>query len=505
MKAIVEKMVSVLPLVAKYGVLAGALLYLLLFIGLACVRMQYPYELEWMEGGCIQQVQRVLDGEQLYTEPSLEYTAFIYTPLYFWVSAGATKLFGPGFFALRLVSFLSTLGCVAVIALFVRRETKSWYCGMLAGGLYTATFTLTGGWLDIARSDPLFILLLLGAIYFLRSGGGLLTSAAAAILMALSFLAKQTALVVAVPLIVYTLLSVRTQPKRLLFPVLFVLFVLASTYKLDAATEGWFSFYIFELPRMHSFLPEKTIRFWLFDVGQPLSVALALSLTYIGLQLRKRTLDDFLFYFMLLGGMVGAAWFSRMHDGGYNNVVMPAYALLAILFGTGVHALTDRGEDAPANVLGVDGSLFGTAVALLCLIQFVTLSYDPRTQLPTKGDVDAAKQWSGIVEAFDGDVLVPYHGELASRSGKLFCGQGMSLNDVLRMGDCEIQRKLESEISTAIISGRYDAIILDEPWCWFMDEIEQAYEFRGSVFNRNDVFWPVSGVRLRPEFLYVRR
>lgn len=505
MKTIIDRVVSAVPPVARYAALAGALVYLLTFVGLACVRMQYPYELEWMEGGTIQHVQRVLDGQQLYVEPSLEFTPFIYTPLYFWVAAAASKAFGLGFFPLRLVAFLATMGCAAVILLFVRRETRSLYCGALGACLYLATFPLTGGWLDISRADPLFILLLLGCVYALRSKPGITSAVVAGVLLALSFLSKQTALMVAVPLVLYTLISARKRPRLLAFPVVFISLVIASSRLLDGATDGWFSYYIFELPRMHAFLPEKTLSFWLFDVGRPLSIALGISLAAIGLMLRKREKNDFIFFFLLFGGMVGAAWFSRMHDGGYKNVVMPAYAFLAMLFGMGVHVLTASGEESPAGLLGIAPRHFGVAIMLLCLVQFVTLSYDPRLQLPSGDDRQAAEFLDSTLQAFDGDVLVPYHGELAARSGKLFCAQGMALNDVLRIEDSDLQRKLEGEISSAILSGKYDAIILDEPWYWFMDEIEQAYEFKGSVFDRNDVFWPVAGVRLRPEYLYVRR
>ena len=505
MKAMIDKSVDALPTIVKVAVLAGASLFFLLFIGLACMRMQYPHELEWMEGGTIQHVQRVLDGHQLYVEPSLEFTPFIYTPLYFWIAAAAAEVFGLGFFPLRLVAFLATMGGAAVILLFVKRETRSLYCGVLGGCLYLATFPLTGGWLDISRADPLFILLLLGCVYALRSKPGLCMAATAGALLALSFLAKQTALMVGVPLVLYTLIFARKHPRLLAFPVVFISLVIASSRLLDGATDGWFSYYIFELPRMHAFLPEKTLSFWLFDVGRPLSVALGMSLVAIGLMLRKRDKHDFIFFFLLFGGMVGAAWFSRMHDGGYKNVVMPAYAFLAMLFGMGVHVLTSSDKESPAALLGIDQRYFGMAIMLLCLVQFVTLSYDPRLQLPSGDDRQAAVFLDNTLQSFNGDVLVPYHGELASRSGKFFCGQGMALNDVLRIEDSDIQRKLEGEIAAAILSGKYEAILLDEPWYWFMDEIEQAYEFKGSLFDRNDVFWPVAGVRLRPEFLYVRR
>ena len=55
-------------------------LTLLLVVGLS--RIGYPYELEWMEGGSLQNVQRVVGGESIYVEPSIDFVPFLYTPLY---------------------------------------------------------------------------------------------------------------------------------------------------------------------------------------------------------------------------------------------------------------------------------------------------------------------------------------------------------------------------------------------------------------------------------------
>jgi len=103
----------------------SALAYLLLFLYLALRRLGYPYELEWMEGGTVDHVRRILSGQRLYVEPSIEFTPFIYTPLYFYTAALLAKVFGVSFFALRLVSFLSSIGCFVIIFQFVRRETRS--------------------------------------------------------------------------------------------------------------------------------------------------------------------------------------------------------------------------------------------------------------------------------------------------------------------------------------------------------------------------------------------
>ena len=46
----------------------------------------FPFELESVEGHCLQQVGRVLDGQPLYVAPSLDFVPLIYMPLYFYLA-----------------------------------------------------------------------------------------------------------------------------------------------------------------------------------------------------------------------------------------------------------------------------------------------------------------------------------------------------------------------------------------------------------------------------------
>ena len=181
-----------------------AILYLLVYVVIACLRLRYPFELEWMEGGSVDHVRRILDGKGLYVEPGIDFVPYIYTPLYFYVSAALARVIGIGFLPLRIVSFVSSLGCLLLIAGWVRRETDSRLFGLLAAGLFAATFRAGGAWLDIARVDSLCLLLFLAGACLLRFAASPGGTGAAGLLLALSFLTKQTALVMAAPLVVAT-------------------------------------------------------------------------------------------------------------------------------------------------------------------------------------------------------------------------------------------------------------------------------------------------------------
>ena len=77
----------------------------------------------------------------------------------------------------------------------------------LASALFAATFKLTGAWFDLARIDSLFVFLALSSVYFLRFTTFRGSSFLSALLISLSFLTKQSALFLFIPMAVYCLLT----------------------------------------------------------------------------------------------------------------------------------------------------------------------------------------------------------------------------------------------------------------------------------------------------------
>ena len=138
-----KRLLRIFSTLLKYTALGGAIFYIVVYILIALTRMTYPYQLEWMEGGSVDHVRRILTGHQLYGKPSLSFTPYIYTPLYFYVSAMVTKVIGIGFVPLRFVSFVSSLGCFMMIFLFVKRETRCILCSLLSVGFFAAATTNT--------------------------------------------------------------------------------------------------------------------------------------------------------------------------------------------------------------------------------------------------------------------------------------------------------------------------------------------------------------------------
>ena len=195
--------------ILRYLLIAASLWYLVVYVAVAWLRLRYPFDLEWMEGGSVDHVVRVLQHQPLYVAPQIAFIPFEYPPLYFWVSALVAKIVGIGFFPLRLVSFLSSLVCFACIYRIVRTETNRTLPGLLAAGLFAGTFRASGAWLDLARVDSLFLALFLLALLILRTRTSDRWYLTAGVLLALSFLTKQTALAMAFPIVLYALLAHR--------------------------------------------------------------------------------------------------------------------------------------------------------------------------------------------------------------------------------------------------------------------------------------------------------
>lgn len=445
-----------------------------------------------MEGGSLDHVRRILTGQALYVSPSLEFVPYIYTPLYFYLSAGLSGIMGLGFVPLRLISLASSLGCFAVIFLMVRRETRSIVGALLASGLVAATFRLSGAWFDLARVDSLCLLLLLGGFYLVRRSWARPIYALAGLLLALAFLTKQIALATALPILGYAALI--DWRRSLLLVATFGGLVTASTLALDHIHDGWYMYYIYRLPRGHEIIASEFHKFWIRDLLRPLPIAVAMSAFCLQRCLRKPFARENLFYPMLAVGMIGGSLSARVHLGGYDNVLMPAYSVVAILFGLGVH------EMARSKHMGRYSRIVIAGVYLACLVQFGLLRYDPAEQIPTDEDLTSGSQLVDMIRGIDGDAWMPDHGFIAAEAGKRWYAHRMAIHDVLRGDGGKGRTDLLAEIRDAISSRRFDAIIFDS--YWRKDDIRRSYDERRLVFVSPDAFWPVTGKRTRPTLLY---
>ena len=483
----------------EYTLLFSTVTSLAIYLWIAYYRLQYPFELEWIEGGVVDQVQRIVHGGSIYVAPGINFVPFLYPPLYFYLSAAASLIFGGGFFPLRLVSFVASLVTFASIFLIVRATTKNGWAALLALGLFASTFRVTGAWLDIARVDSLFLALWLLFVYMVISKEkSLFHAILAGGLAALAFLTKQTALILCLPILAYFVW--RNWKYALSLIVTFALIVGITTLIFNLASGGWYTYYVFDLlSQQTEWIPSAFISFWTTDLLSHLPLAILFAAFFlIGRPDQNR--QTLLQWFLILLGALAGAFLTRVKLGGYDNVLLPAYAAIAILFGLGLHELlkiTDQFQSdykTRAKVL----------IHLACLSQLVILFYNPYAQLPTNADRKAGNQLVQLIAGVKGDVFLVDHGYISTLAGKKTYAQHSAIWDILRGNQQTPGRTLlEEDLTNAIRHQAFDMIILDSDWNYCCKEIDKYYSKTGVVFQDETVFYPVTGGEKRPTYIYV--
>lgn len=487
----------------KFALLSVAILYIIKYLFVVYSRINFPFELEWIEGDVLNQVRRVLSGELLYVKPSLDFIPYNYAPLYFYVSAAVSSIMGIGFLPLRLVSFVSSLGCFYIIYLIVYKETGSKYSGILSVCLFAASFPLSGGWFDVGRLDSLYLVFLLIAVYLIKFTTSNKMYILAGIFMSLSFFTKQTALVISLPIMLYCLLY--NWRKSFYFNSTILITVLGVSLILNYIHDGWFYYYVFKLSQ-HPLQKNMFIHFWKKDILAPVSIAWIMSIFFLLAQLLEKNKNNFLFYSLVFVGMVGGACLNRTHAGSGQNVVMPAYAIMSILSGMAFHVFFEFIRILPENRKYVLRILF----CLVFLLQFSLepIRYSTAAYIPPKKDMEAGMKLVETIKQMEGEVFIPDFGYLAIMAGKKSYAHGMAIRDILYMDKGEVRNNLLSQINQAIQEKKFSAIIVSlnngvKDLGPGLKNIEKYYKIQKIIFESEDVFWPVCGLGIRPEFIYV--
>ena len=491
-----------LSLLLNYALFCFGVAYLAIYLWMAYYRLRYPYELEWIEGGMVDQVQRLVHGQSMYVAPSINYVPYLYPPLYFCFSALASLIFGSGLFPLRLVSFIASLVSFTVIFLIVSDETRNRWVALLSTGLFAATFRVTGAWLDIARVDSLFLAFWLLFIYFARCRESLGSSVLAGMFAALAYLTKQTALIACLPVLAY--LFWRNWKYALSVLGVATLIIGITTLIMNQASSGWYTYYIFGLlSQQTEWLPLEFVTFWKNDLLVHLPVAILFTLFFLFGRPKQDRLLLMQWLSILVGALAGS-FISRVKIGGYDNVLLLAYAVISILFGLGLSALLRIARQMQVDFSGRMGALIQVA----CLIQLVILAYNPYAQIPSKADLEAGHKLVQILSDVKGNVFLPDHGYLPTLAGKQTYAHEAAIWDILR-GNQQTKGKalLTEDLQNALRQQIFDEIILDSDldlnWC--CGGIDQYYTRVGEVFRDQTNFYPVTGDKFRPTYIYIAK
>ncbi len=231
------------------AVIAAVLLVMVLRVG-------FPLELEWMEGGVLHQAHRFAHGQPLYPPPSRDLVPFLYTPGFAVLLGSLGKVFGLSYTLGRLISIISCIAIGWAIWRAVELAGKPAAHRIAAVALFASGYVFTFRWLDLARPDTLAMALCVWALVLLRDARGSHRKAVlAGVLMALSFWTKQTAATFVIASGVGALL---VAPRQLPAYALSIALIDGGGVLLgNALTEGRLWHYIYELHQSHAFNDER--------------------------------------------------------------------------------------------------------------------------------------------------------------------------------------------------------------------------------------------------------
>lgn len=224
--------------------------YLIVQLGSAWgVRLVYPYDLEWMEGGMLAHAWRIAHGKAVYVAPGPDFIPYVYPPGYSLLLALLGKLVGVGYALGRSVSLVGTLAAAGAISFGIVRQYGDRLAGGLAAVVFLGCYHSSGAFYDLVRPDALYVGLLAWVIVLgLERSRRALT--VAALLLCCAFFVKHNAAAFGFP-IALGIWARQGWRDSLWFGLLAAIPALIGTLILQWLTGGHFLGYLVSVPSAH--------------------------------------------------------------------------------------------------------------------------------------------------------------------------------------------------------------------------------------------------------------
>jgi 4-amino-4-deoxy-L-arabinose transferase-like glycosyltransferase len=443
-----------------------------------------------MDGAALDQVQRVLNGQPMYTAPSLDYVPFIYPPLYYYCSALLAAVTGPNLFTLRLVSSVASVATFVLLYRFVFREARSHTASFVACGVLAASYPETDRVLDAARVDALFVCLLLAMLYLvrsseLRSRHGLAQTLASGALAGMAILTKQTALAPAI--VVFGYLALQSRTRCLAFALAAAAVSIPPLALLVVQTEGWAGVYLVDLPRSHGFSEQWIAKFWTANILPRFTLPVLMSPLFIVSRLMRGDRRTAAFFTMSGLAMVGLAWLARVNRGASNSTLLPAFVVFAMLFGLSLHEGLRMLEGHALERRVFQGYLLG-----LCAVEFAVLAYNPRLTVPYRSDAWASQRLVDRIAGLPGRILAPGFGTFLRQAGRPAQAYRVPVEEITGAwgGVSPLGALWNDDLNRALQSREFDYVLTEQEVFFLGGPLENnGYVRVGPLFAPDDEFW----------------
>ncbi len=295
-------------------------------------RLNYGYDLEWMEGATLLSGLRAHEGLPFYTLPQVDYIPFIYPPVYAWLLGVLGYLFPIGYALGRSVSVVGTLVAAAALVYGAREAGARWALAIGCAALFLGTYEDAGTFFDLVRIDGLAIGLLAWA-WVLAAGGTRRRALLGGLLLAAAFCTKHHAAIFGFPIGLALWRRFGTRHAAT-FAAAAVIPALTFTIALQVASGGLFLTYLLEVPSSHGMVADRLLpwvnvrfspNFTFRSGGAMMECVLAGPLIWLAAIGAPRWVraPSGPYWLATAGTALVTVSLMRGHTGGYLNVLIP--------------------------------------------------------------------------------------------------------------------------------------------------------------------------------------
>jgi hypothetical protein len=496
---------------ARTAIWAAVLISAAAYLYLVVQRVPYAVELDYIEGVMMDHIVRLAHGQPLYVEPTLDFIPLAYMPGFAFSSSLLVRLLGEELWVPRLLACGAMTLLALLVAVIVKRETRSLTLAAAGAGLLLGSFGATGGYYDVARPDSLMLLLAFSGLAILRFTTSVKGAWLSALVLTAAFFTKQHAVWFALAGLCHTYFTDRRRTAH--FAGALLLGCGGGYLALSLWLGPWFSYFTWNEPSHWSTLDRGRIVDYLgYRLLGRYGVLMTLILLSVILPGRVWGGRSSLWVWTGLAGLA-TGLMASLDPHAFTHVMTPTVVALCVLGPiTAKHVL-----DQLAALPGSQTALRSAAIWLLLFGQFAPLYYGVRGMEPHGGAAEARAALLEVVSALPGRVLVINHGDYTRRAGKGTGMQMIALDDIIRAKENRLllrDPRFAERLLEPLRSGDDRPILIsDEPLEEAGDQsnalwrdIAPGYKLLESLDGGITAgLEPVVGSRLSPRFVYVPR
>jgi len=437
------------------------LYFLVFWINNAIARIPFPFPYDIIEDAVFFHALRIYNGLPIFIDPNDGFVPLIYAPGYYYLLCGLFKLFGPSLIIGRIINMVCVIGVIAILLKVSLRKLKLPLAIVPICVYLSLLYSQFAGLQDLARVDPLMVLMIFAGLYLIGDGKqGLEKTIIGIIIFTLSCYVKQTG-VFYLPFIYIFLMGRDTRTAKAAIAVSIGL-LLGIFLVANALTNNWFVFYIYKLPMSHEMVWDYiTIvlfggyTFVYFEGILYLGLA---ALIYWVFRLLNHGRQPWNIYEATIPGAVFATIIPLLKRAGYPNDYIPLCTHICFLL---PFALSMQ---LPHSIGSANAGLArrihpGILTILVCLIMHCIFSLTPWNEYkPTAGNLKYGWDFVNEVKEINGDVFMPSLSYYAWLAGKEPVYLEMPLLDLYASSFGLRPEPLIHDLK----NGRYAAICLPE-------------------------------------------